>query len=191
MRLVRTVAATAVGVALLASCSNGEPANETLPPASSSAAETSESLPPLGPPDMPMPAEAREKTAAGAEAALRYYLTLMTHQAGIGGQPLRDLSRDCDFCDFIAQRYDEDAAAKFSYQGGEVSIDSLSPPALSGDTAEFSFSMTQESIVIVSADGQPVPGRGEGRLAALNTGAVMTWSRESSAWYMNQLIVNS
>ncbi|MQA35471.1 DUF6318 family protein [Modestobacter roseus] len=184
------MAALTIGAAVLAGCSGGQQANETLPSASSTTA-TAEALPPLGPPDFPMPDEAREMTPEGAEAGLRYYLDLITHQAGVSGEPLRDLSRDCEFCTFIANRYDEDAAAGYSYRGGELTVEGMSRPAVNGSTAEFSLSLTQAAVDILDANNAPVPGRGQAAAERLNTGARMTWSSQQEYWVMNQIIVNS
>ncbi len=63
-----------VGAALLSGCSEKQEANDTLP--TPSAAETTEALPELGPPDLPMPAEAREQTVEGADAFTRYYVEI-------------------------------------------------------------------------------------------------------------------
>ncbi len=62
MRLARTAAGVLVGVAVLAGCSSQRPANQTLPSAAPTSAEASATLPPLGPPDFPMPAAARERS---------------------------------------------------------------------------------------------------------------------------------
>lgn len=191
MRLAPGAVGALVGVVLLAGCSSGpEPANDTLPSAAPTSAEASETLTPLGPPDLPMPPEAREQTPAGAEAFLRYYLALVTHQAGKDGESLRALSRDCRFCDFIADRYDQDAAAGYTYRGGAMSIDSLSPPAMNGDLAEFSFTLSQGAVDILGPNGAAVTGRGEVQQLGLNAGASMTWSPSTRSWLMNQLIVN-
>ena len=81
----------------------------TLP--STSAAATTEALPPVGPADFPVPDEARTKDAAGAEAFLRYWIDLLNRQQAIpAGQPLRDLGPECHECLRIARNYDEAAA---------------------------------------------------------------------------------
>jgi hypothetical protein len=182
---LRLVTGLAVTTALVGGCSSKQEANDTLP----SAAETSSSpaLQPLGPPDFPVPDEARTQDAAGAEAALRYYLALVTHQQAKDGQPLRDLSRDCDFCNFLAARADEDAAAGYTFKGGDIAVEDMSPPALHKGLAEFAFSAGQSAVVVVGADGQPVPGRGEAKLSGLSGAAAMTWSNDLSAWLMTQL----
>src|SRR4051794_41564519 len=71
-RSLRLVAGLAVAAALVAGCSSKHEANDTLPSASQTSA--SPSLEPLGPADFPVPEEARTQDAAGAEAALHYYL---------------------------------------------------------------------------------------------------------------------
>ena len=97
-----SVAGLVVGTALLTGCSEKVEANDTLP--STSAAETTEALPPVGPADFPVPDEARTKDAAGAEAFLRYYIDLINRQQAIpAGQPLRDLGPDCQDCLRIAR----------------------------------------------------------------------------------------
>jgi hypothetical protein len=191
MRLVRGAAAAAVGIAVLAGCSDGGTANQTLPPTSATAAETSESLPPLGPADFPVPVEAREETPAGAEAALRYFLSLIAHQSNKAGQPLRDLSRDCSFCDFLADRYDSDTAAGYVVEGGAFTIESFSRPALHDGIAEFALSVTQGGVSVTGPDGQPVAGRGSAELTGISLGASMTWNSQGKVWILNQLIRNN
>ncbi|MCW2700485.1 MAG: hypothetical protein JWQ45_2020, partial [Blastococcus sp.] len=71
---MRVASCLVVAAVALSGCSEKQEAGNTLPLASSSApAETTTELPPLGPEDMPMPAEARTQDAAGAEAFVRYY----------------------------------------------------------------------------------------------------------------------
>ncbi|MGY1839689.1 MULTISPECIES: hypothetical protein [unclassified Modestobacter] len=189
MRRVRLAAALTIGAAVLTGCSSEQQANQTLPSMSSTTA-SADALPPLGPPDFPMPDEAREMTPEGAEAGLRYYLDLITHQANVGGEALRDLSRDCDFCNFLAQRADEDAATGFHSAGGEVTIDLSGPPAIRGNIAEAAFSLEQAPITVVDRSGQPVPDRGSGLVTGVSVGASMTWSSSQQYWVVNQLLVN-
>src|SRR4051794_26604224 len=107
MRLVRVAAVVLAGAAVLTGCSDGGTANETLPSTSTTAAETSEALEPLGPPDLPMPAEAREQTAAGAQVFLTYYVALMNHaQEQSTSRFVRDLSVDCSTCISFADGID-------------------------------------------------------------------------------------
>ena len=99
-----------LGTLALTGCSAKQEASDTLPTASET--PSAEELPPLGPADFPVPAEARTKDAAGAEAFLRYYIELLNRQQAIpAGQPLRDLSPECDTCLRIARAFDEAAAA--------------------------------------------------------------------------------
>jgi hypothetical protein len=56
---LRLVAGLAAGAVALSGCSGRQEANDTLPEADASPSLSDASLPPLGPPDLPMPAEAR------------------------------------------------------------------------------------------------------------------------------------
>lgn len=123
-RSLRLVAGLAVAAALVGGCSSKHEANDTLPSASSTAA--SPTLEPLGPADFPVPDEARTQDAAGAKAALRYYLDLVTHQQAKDGEPLRALSRNCNLCLSLADRADKDAASGYEVEGGKATITSLS-----------------------------------------------------------------
>ncbi|MFQ1003269.1 hypothetical protein [Modestobacter sp. SSW1-42] len=176
-----------MGIAVLTSCSDGETTNETLPPVSSSAAPTSEALKPLGPADFPVPDEARRNTPEAATAALKYYLELIPRQSARDGEPLRDLSNQCSFCDFLADRADENAAAGLTYRGGQIAASELSSPALRGSIAEFVFSASQSAVEIVGADGQPVEGRGQSAVSGLSAAAAMQWDPLAQAWLMTQL----
>ena len=187
MRLGRATAAAAVGVAVLAGCSDSGTANETLPPLTSSAAPTTEALQPLGPPDFPVPLSARENTPEAATEALSYYLELIPRQSAKGGDALRKLSKDCSFCEFLANRSDENAAAGLSYLGGEIAVSELSPPAVRGEVAEFVFSASQSAVQIVDQTGQPVEGRGQSAAAGLSAAAAMEWDSSTQAWLMTQL----
>ena len=191
MRLVRTAVAALLSVAALTGCSDGGQANQTLPSTSSSPAETSESLPPLGPPEFPVPDEAREKTTTGAEAALRYYLDLISHQAGQSGEPLRELSKDCELCIFLADRYDADAQAGYEVSGGEYIVETFSPAGLDGDTAEFAISLSQMPVTVIDATATSVAERGSPAITGLRLGASMTWSEQGKAWILNQLVRNN
>src|SRR3712207_9217492 len=115
-----------LGTLLLTSCSEKQEASETLPTASAS---PTEDLPPLGPPDFPVPAEARTKDAAGAEAFLRYWIDLINLQRDIpAGQPLRDLGPDCNDCWRIAKNYEAAAAAGQRYDGGQLQLNDVTEP---------------------------------------------------------------
>src|SRR4051795_12646937 len=123
-----SVRASAIALLLaatvLSGCSEKVEASSTLP--STSAAETTKSLPVVGPADFPVPDAARTKDAAGAEAFLRYWIDLMNRQRAIpAGDPLRDLGPDCQECNRIARVYDETAAANNRYQGGELTLNDV------------------------------------------------------------------
>src|SRR5215204_764359 len=79
--LRRAAAGLVVVTALVGGCSEKQEANATLP--STSAAETTEALPEVGPADFPVPDEARTKDATGADAFARYYIELINRQQAI------------------------------------------------------------------------------------------------------------
>jgi hypothetical protein len=181
----RLVAGLAIAAAVLGGCSSKQGANDTLP----SATETSASptLEPLGPADFPVPDEARTQDAAGAEAALRYYLNLVSHQHGKDGQPLRDLSRHCDLCTFLADRTDQDAAAGYTVEGGGTTVTDMAAPAVAGSHAEFSFSISQAAVVVQAPDGSLVAERQSEAIPLLNGAAAMDWDSSEQAWMLTQL----
>src|SRR4051794_16971128 len=179
------VAGLAMATALLGGCSTKHAASDTLPSASQTSA--SPSLEPLGPADFPVPDEARTQDAAGAEAALRYYLELITHQAAKDGQPLRDLSNDCEFCTFVADRADQDAAARNARQGGEITIESTNPPAVHNDLAEFVFTVDQAPITVIDSSGNPIPDRASPAISGYNGTAALAWEGIRHVWIVSQL----
>ena len=187
MRLGRATAAAVVGIAVLAGCSNGETANETLPPVTSSAAPTSEALQPLGPPDFPVPDEARQKTPEGVLAFTTYYLRLTDHVLpSLDGSPLRDLSRNCEACDALAAGYEADRAAGYRYEAGELSINSTGTSVVEGDTGEISFLLTQPPVRVFDSNNQLVSDR-ETDTYQLSGGMVLQWDAHRTTWLVTQL----
>jgi hypothetical protein len=185
MRLARVAAGALVGVAVLAGCSSKEPASETLPTAAAS-----EALPPLGPADFPMPAEAREKTPAGAEAFLRYFMTLYNAaEASLDPTYMDAFSQNCETCDQLIQNLKEDAESGYTYEGGIVTITAVSSPSLNGLSAETAFSMEQTALTV--RDGQQAPlAHLSAPAANLNCGAIFVWSQSESTWIFSQWDVN-
>ena len=187
MRLGRATAAAAVGVAVLAGCSDSGTANETLPPLTSSAAPTTEALQPLGPPDFPVPDEARRKTSEGVLAFTTYYLQLTDHVLpSLDAGPLRDLSKGCEACDALAAGYQADRAAGYRYEAGKLSIDSTGTSVVEGDTGEISFLLTQPPVRVFDANNQLVPGR-ETDTYQLSGGMVLQWDARRTTWLVTQL----
>ena len=189
MRLVRVLAATAVVTAALAGCSGREQANETLPSASPSAAETSESLPPLGPPDFPMPPEAREQTEAGASAFTEYYLALINHtNVAMESEHLRQLSRGCATCERLATEVDTDAASGYRYDGGQLTVAGpLQSTLTSAEKAESAFILDQGALQVLDASGQPVEGLSFPALNDVASGAATVWSNDLKSWIVTDL----
>src|SRR3954470_13217603 len=72
---LRLVTALVVGGVLVSGCSTKHEASSTLPDPSSSPT-TAQGLPPLGPPDFPVPTDPRPQDAAGVAAFTAYFITL-------------------------------------------------------------------------------------------------------------------
>jgi hypothetical protein len=170
-----------VMVTLLSGCSEKQEANETLP--STSASPSTEALPELGPADFPVPDEARTKDAPGAEAFLRYWIELLNRQQAIpAGQPLRELGPDCRECLRVARAFDDAAAAGQRYEGGELSLNDVTEPQLTGDGASIIFGTRVEPVTVRDSAGAPVPD-GVGDLNPnAGSGITLVWSEEAASW---------
>lgn len=169
---------------LLTGCAEKQQANETLP--SSSAAPTTEALPPMGPADFPVPEEARTQDAVGAEAFLRYWIDLLNHQQGIpAGQPLRDLGPECHECLRIARVYDEAAAADQHYEGGQLVAVELAPPVFAGEEAAVSFIATEAAVRL--ADDSGIVIESSDAASALSSGLTLIWSDTDRCWHVSSM----
>ena len=179
------VAGLVVGMTLLSGCSEKVEANDTLP--STSASPTTETLPPVGPADFPVPDEARTKDAAGAEAFLRFYIELSNRQQEVlDGQPLRDLGPDCQECLRIAQNFDEVAAAGHRYEGGEITLNDVTPPQMQGERASISFGARQEAVRLVDRAGNVVD-QGLDVLPNQGSGITLVWASDDETWLVEAL----
>jgi hypothetical protein len=182
-----TAAAIALAVAVLSGCSEEKPASDSLPEPT---AETtsSEALPPLGPADLPMPAEARTQDGPGAEAFVRYYIELINRTSIVmDAAPLREFSEQCADCERIARDTDEDAAAGYQYEGGELEIVSLGPAFQPGDTVEVGFVVNQAPLQVVDSNGAVVEGLSFPEYFNLQSGISARWSAEIHSWLVTSL----
>jgi hypothetical protein len=170
-----------VGAALLSGCAGKEQASTSLPAPTSTAAPTTAALPPLGPPDFPVPAAARTKDAAGAEAFVRYWIALLNKQQAIpAGQPLRQLGPHCSECLRIARFFDEAAAKNEHYEGGTLGINSFAAPTVIGGKATVAFNARGGEIRLVSKAGkvvETVP-----KADKLGSGMALEWSDALPGW---------
>ncbi|SHG43033.1 DUF6318 family protein [Geodermatophilus nigrescens] len=175
-------AALTLATALLSACAaEAEAPSESLP-TTSAPATTTAALPVVGPPDFPVPPEARTQDAAGAEAFLRYWIDLLNRQRAIpAGQPLRDLGPDCDECRRIANNYDEAAAAGNRYVGGEVTITAVAQPALNGAVTQYSFSARREPVTLVDSSGNVLEAQPDAA-PQLSSGLYLEWDEGTRSW---------
>jgi hypothetical protein len=184
---MRGVVATVLGIVFLAGCSDGGTANETLPSTSNApAGETSASLPPLGPPDLPMPADARERTAPGFEAFSKYYIDLINRlQRDLNSSYLREFSRNCETCQRLALDADSDASKHYRYAGGSLRITSIAPASLTSTEAEVAFTVDQAAYKVLSASGDAVDGLAGEAVSGLPAGMIGVWSDDH--WVVTNL----
>jgi hypothetical protein len=190
MRLGRTAAAAAVGIAVLAGCSDGGTANETLPPVTSSAAPTSEALQPLGPSDLPMPDGARSNDEQGAKSFVAYYVSLMNRaQVGLDSDGLRDLSLNCETCERFAAGVDGYVERDYQVIGGGITLESISDPNLSDNQALFSIALTQRLLEVQDANGSRVDEVSSDETAYPASGAAAVWDETQSTWLMADLTI--
>ena len=183
---LRLVAALAAGALVLSGCSERQEAADTLPEADAPSSEPE--LSPLGPPDLPMPAEARTPTPDGAQAFFEYYIEVYNHAfASMDSSYLRDLGSGCADCNLIADQLDADMAAGWRYEGGTLRIDSMSPPSVEGDTAQLALIFTQAPLTVInSITGQPLPELSSGEVHSPSGGAVLAWQAENRTWVVTR-----
>lgn len=187
MRLARGAAGTLVVMAVLASCSDGpEPASNSLPSAAPTSAEASETLPPLGPPDFPMPPEARERSTEGVQAFSSYYIELSNRQLDtLDPSPLRALSKGCETCEELARGYEDSKQAGLRYVGGTITIVSTGTVVVDGDSGEIPLLLEQSAVQVVDAQGNEVPDRST-PVFRISGGMLLSWEPVRSTWVVIQ-----
>lgn len=178
-----------MGALVLTGCAETQEANTTLPTAE--AAPTTDALPPLGPADFPVPAEAREKTAEGAVDFVRYYVALTQHLAvkSQNPEPLLQLSQDCRTCDQIAQALADDLAAKYSYSEYVHEFEAYGPALIDDETAEVGFAYVQGPITAVDQTGAVVRDPSAVTPQELQSGASLLWDEAMQSWVITGLTV--
>jgi hypothetical protein len=187
--LLRVTVGLVLGAVILSGCAAKEKASTTLPAPTSTAAPTTAALPPLGPPDFPVPAAARTKDAAGAEAFVRYWIDLLNRQQTIpAGEPLRELGPQCQDCLRIARTFDSVAAARRKYVGGGLRLNDVPPAVMHGDTAVVSFGVRREAVRIVDASGQTV-NAGFPLAPNESSGCNLVWSATSHGWLLKDFTI--
>ena len=187
---LRLVAGLAAGAVVLSGCSERQEANDTLPGADASPSASEPSLPPLGPPDLPMPAEARTQDAAGAEAFVRYYIDLINRTSTVmDAAPLREFSDGCADCNRIATAVEEDIAAGYRYEGGILSITEIAQPLLKESTAEMAISADQSALRVLDASGAALDNLSTPPYMDLSGGAALLWNQEQQSWVMTALLL--
>ena len=184
---LRLVAGLAAGAVVLSGCSEEQAASGTLPEADAAPSASEPALPPLGPPDLPMPDEARTQDAAGAEAFVRYYIDLINRTSTVmDAAPLREFSQGCEDCDRIASATEEAAAAGQDYEGGEMTVNEVGRPLFKEDTAEIPLRVDQARFIVLDQSGSPTEG-GLDEFKDILGAAALRWDASRSTWVITQL----
>jgi hypothetical protein len=189
MRLARVAAGALVGVAVLAGCSNKEPASGTLPTPSSTAA-ASETLPPLGPADFPVPAAARRQTSKGAEEFVRYYIELINRaQVDLNTDYLAAFSDQCEKCDQLTKGLDAFQLEGYTFRGGSISINGVSAAVPDGVQTPFTTSLTQAEVQVIDTLGQPVSKYSTEESTYPASGGSLRWDSDRSSWLVTEFAI--
>ena len=187
--LGRAAAVLVVG-ALLTGCGSDDAPTEPRA-AESTATPVADpgSLAPLGPADLPVPADARRRTPEGAMAFLHYYLGLINHtNRTMDPAHLIDLSQPaCETCAAVTAAYQGDAAAGYTYAGGDVAVDSMATANIGGKTAVISFVLSQAPSDVLDSRGRTVPGRSTEAFPTMPSAATLTWSEDDTTWTVASL----
>ncbi len=186
---LRLVAGLAAGAVVLSGCSERQEASDTLPGADASPSASEPELPPLGPPDLPMPAEARTQDAAGAEAFVRYYIDAYNYALRtLNATALSDLSSNCETCNLLIEQVRDVNARGQRYEGGDVRISEITTPVINDTEAQFALSLIQ-SPLSVTADGNAIDGRSYPERSSPASGGLLEWDASRATWLMTQLSV--
>ena len=184
---LRLLAGLAAGAVVLSGCSERQEAADTLPEADATPSASEPELPPLGPPDLPMPAEARAQDAAGAEAFVRYYIDLINRTSSVmDAAPLREFSDGCTECNRIASNTEVAAANGQVFRDGEISIIQMGKPLIADGTAQLALRVDQARFVVVDASGTSVDGGSEA-YTNISGGVALEWNSSDMTWSMTQL----
>lgn len=176
---LRALAFLAAGAVLASGCAEKQEPSTSAP---TTAAEASPTLPPLGPPDFPVPTEARQKTEAGVQAFTRYYIELSNRLLiSLDSSPLRALSQGCEDCDSMARGLDKARAAGEHYEGGELAISWLSNAVVKGDSAEVAFLLQQAAVTVRNAQGSMVSEKSSDSFQ-ISGGLSLSWDADRATW---------
>jgi len=165
MRRSATVVALALGVGLLAGCGPGDPeptgsGSLTAGSPTPTAVETTPTELVTAVPLPVMPPEMANNDAAGAEAALRYFVELSDYvlASGDSSQWTAVTDDDCVFCQSIVDSAAEIAAGGWERRGGGLTVTSIVRTELSTvESFYFVDAMVEESAYeFVGPDGEVV-----------------------------------
>lgn len=133
-----------------------------------------------------LPTDATQQTEAGAEAFVRHYIELINYAQSTGdGAPLSDLSaQSCSVCQSFASRSDSLYAEGGRSEGGDFTVNEISPLPLDyGADSAFYVETDVSPQTLFEADGteSEYPG------GPYPFGAYATWTNDG--WEMTWLAI--
>ncbi len=156
------------------------------PPAQSPASTTPEELEPLGPDELPMPDEARERTVDAARAFARYFYEVVRHSYETGDTEDFDLlSRNCATCERQIAAVLENAAEGMYSTGGDFLTFAVGPFEVFGTRALLEVTASSGPSGYVDANGVPVPGRDSPGYEGLRASMTLTWVEDMQSWIVD------
>jgi hypothetical protein len=184
------MAGLATSTVMLSGCAAKQEANDTLPPVAAAPSASEAALPSLGPPDLPMPDDARTQDAAGAQAFVRYYIDLINRTSTVlDAAPLREFSDGCRDCSRIATNVEEDAAAGRDYEGGEITITQLLTPVMRDGEASIPLYVSQVPLTVHDPSGAPIEDLSSTGFPETFSGIGLQWNEDLHTWVMQDFTI--
>lgn len=149
MRGRHTLAAAAGVLCLLVAGCGGNPEPKPPPKAEPSTSPSASATPPA------MPAAAKEKTRAGAESAVRHFMTALNYSGTTGDtDALRGaFDAQCTRCEALAKSIDKTYDAGGYYKGGDWIPRKVKFYKITGDVAILDALVDYEAQTWVKSDG--------------------------------------
>lgn len=142
-----------LGLAALAGCSGSGEAAPTLPPVRPTTAAPS--VTPAPEPGPTLPPEALANTPTGAEAFARYYIDVLNEAARtFDPGPLQAISDPrCMTCRAYIQSFEDSAAGAERYEGGHLTVRSVSGATLAEGTQQVLLDYDAEPLKVFDSNG--------------------------------------
>ncbi len=170
-RRLIAVSLVLAGVLLASGCTGDRVRpSSSLPPLPSTSVTPSPTVDAPGAEGFPLPEEARAYTQEGAYAFFNYFIAVLNESSAVNDpEPLREITRGCEFCDELTERFGQNAAEGIRVVGGDFVVTEVAPVTLrrldsGADGAGFVFRLTQQPAQALDASGNLIQDLPELRL---------------------------